>query len=200
MLSWCNNRFNICSFLDNHHYRLPGNSYECLAGCGEISILQINAGTSLEQLQQWLQQNEGQWRFGHLGYDLKTEIENLPSLHENKTGFADLCFFVPQYILQLSEKELKIGSVNNDQDQIFAEIKAQVFPNEKQKPALQIQERISKEKYIDAIEAVRKHILRGDCYELNYCMEFFCRRCATRSAALLSITYNHFSKSILCFL
>jgi para-aminobenzoate synthetase component 1 len=26
---------------------------------------------------------------------------------------------------------------------------------------------------MDAIETIRKHILRGDCYELNYCMEFF---------------------------
>jgi para-aminobenzoate synthetase component 1 len=173
MLSWCNNRFNICSFLDNHHYRLPGNSYECLVGCGEISILQLNAGTALEQLQQWLQQYAGEWRFGHLGYDLKSEIDNLPSLHENKTGFTDLCFFIPQYVLQLSETELKIGSVANDQDEVFAAIKAHTLPNGEVKQALQIQERISKQQYIDAIETIRKHILRGDCYELNYCMEFF---------------------------
>ena len=173
MLSWCNNRFNICSFLDNHHYRLPGNSYECLVGCGEISILQLNAGTALEQLKQWLQQYAGEWRFGHLGYDLKSEIDNLPSLHENKTGFTDLCFFIPQYVLQLSETELKIGSVANDQDEVFAAIKAHTLPNGEVKQALQIQERISKQQYIDAIETIRKHILRGDCYELNYCMEFF---------------------------
>ncbi len=173
MLSWCNNRFNICSFLDNHHYRLPGNSYECLVGCGEISILQFNAGTALEQLQQWLQQHEDEWRFGHLGYDLKAEIDDLPSLHENKTGFSDLCFFVPRYVLQLSETELKIGSVANDQDEVFAAIKAHTLQNAEAKQALQIQERLSKEQYIDAIETVRKHILRGDCYELNYCMEFF---------------------------
>lgn len=173
MLSWCNSRFNICSFLDNHHYRLPGNSYECLIGCGEITVLQLNAGTALEQLQHWLQQHNGEWRFGHLGYDLKAEIDDLPSLHENKTGFNDLCFFVPQYVLQLSETELKIGSVANDQDEVFAAIKAHSFLNGEAKQALQIQERISKEQYIHAIETIRKHILRGDCYELNYCMEFF---------------------------
>lgn len=173
MLSWCNSRFNICSFLDNHHYRLPGNSYECLVGCGEIAMLQLNAGTALEQLQQWLQQHEDEWRFGHLGYDLKAEIENLPSIHENKTGFSDLCFFVPQYVLQLSETELKIGSVVHDQDEIFAAIKAETLLNAEAKQTLQIHERISKEQYIDAIETIRKHILRGDCYELNYCMEFF---------------------------
>lgn len=173
MLSWCNSRFNICSFLDNHHYRLPGNSYECLVGCGEISILQFNAGIALEQLRQWLQQHEDEWRFGHLGYDLKAEIDDLPSLHENKTGFSDLCFFVPQYVLQLSETELKIGSVANDHDEVFATIKAHTLQNAEAKQALQIKERLSKEQYIDVIETVRKHILRGDCYELNYCMEFF---------------------------
>jgi para-aminobenzoate synthetase component 1 len=173
MLSWCNNRFNICSFLDNHHYRLPGNSYECLIGCGEISVLQLNAGSALTQLQNWLHQNKGEWRFGHLSYDLKAEIEGLASLHANKTGFTDLCFFVPQYVLQLSETELKIGSVLNDHDSIFAAIKAQELPGTEKKQALHIQERISRTEYMDAIETIRKHILRGDCYELNYCMEFF---------------------------
>ncbi|TWI83718.1 para-aminobenzoate synthetase component 1 [Lacibacter cauensis] len=173
MLSWCNNRFNICSFLDNHHYRLPGNSYECLVGCGEVSLLQLNAGTALEQLQQWLQQHAEEWRFGHLGYDLKAEIDDLPSSHQNKTGFADLCFFVPQYVLQLSETELKIGSVNYDHDLVWQQIKTEVLQAAQTKQPLQVSERISKAQYIDAIETIRKHILRGDCYELNYCMEFF---------------------------
>ncbi|RXK58514.1 anthranilate synthase component I family protein [Lacibacter luteus] len=197
MLSWCNNRFNICSFLDNHHYRLPGNSYECLVGCGEISVLQLNAGTALEQLQQWLLQHEGEWRFGHLGYDLKTEIESLPSLHENKTGFSDLCFFVPEYVFQLSETELKIGSVNNDQDLIFHEIKAEQLSSTQTKQPLQIKERISKEVYVDTIETIRKHILRGDCYELNYCMEFFAENAVLDPLqcykALTTISPNPFS-------
>jgi para-aminobenzoate synthetase component 1 len=53
MLSWCN-RFNICAFLDNHHYRLPGHSYECLVGCGAVASVTANAGTALNELQLFL--------------------------------------------------------------------------------------------------------------------------------------------------
>jgi len=49
MLSWCN-RFNICAFLDNHHYQLPGHSYECLVGCGAVTSVAANAGTALQEL------------------------------------------------------------------------------------------------------------------------------------------------------
>ena len=35
------------------------------------------------------------------------------------------------------------------------------------------EQRFSKEKYIETIEKLRAHILRGDCYEINFCQEFF---------------------------
>ena len=34
-------------------------------------------------------------------------------------------------------------------------------------------QKISKEEYIKTIEQLRQHILRGDCYEINFCQEFF---------------------------
>ena len=36
-----------------------------------------------------------------------------------------------------------------------------------------IQNRISKEEYIQTVQQLRQHILRGDCYEINFCQEFF---------------------------
>ncbi|GAB3814073.1 hypothetical protein GCM10028895_06810 [Pontibacter rugosus] len=36
-----------------------------------------------------------------------------------------------------------------------------------------MQQRVSKEKYQQQVEQVRQHILEGDVYELNYCMEFY---------------------------
>ncbi len=32
------NRFNICAFLDNHQYQLPGHEMECLAGFGCVKV------------------------------------------------------------------------------------------------------------------------------------------------------------------
>ncbi len=44
---------------------------------------------------------------------------------------------------------------------------------ELQNDPINIQQRVSRKEYIDTIEQLKKHILRGDCYEINYCMEFF---------------------------
>ncbi|QNA46820.1 anthranilate synthase component I family protein [Lacibacter sediminis] len=196
MLSWCN-RFNICSFLDNHHYRLPGHSYECLIGCGVESSVTANAGTALQQLQQWLHLQQGNWCFGHLAYNLKDETEQLPSTHIDKIGFTDLLFFVPQYVFQLNEQELRIGSLTDDHETIWNEINAVEINSTVAANELQIKERVSKENYIETIEAVRRHILRGDCYELNYCMEFFAEDAVIDPlhsyAALTTISPNPFS-------
>ncbi|NCU05611.1 MAG: anthranilate synthase component I family protein [Chitinophagaceae bacterium] len=196
MLSWCN-RFNICSFLDNHHYRLPGNSYECLAGCGELSRLSVNTGTALSQLNNWLTEHTGEWIFGHLGYDLKTETEDVVSTHAHHTGFPDLCFFVPQYVFQLSETELKIGSIYNDQQEVMQQILGVVTTTVVDAPHIRIKEKLSREQYVETIEQIRQHILRGDCYELNYCMEFFAEQAVIDPLqcyrSLTSISPNPFS-------
>ena len=39
--------------------------------------------------------------------------------------------------------------------------------------AINIQQKISRNDYITTIEKLRDHILRGDCYEINFCQEFF---------------------------
>ncbi len=171
MLNWCN-RFNICSFLDNHHYQLPGHNYECLVGCGALSSVAANTGNALEDLQLFLDEHND-WCFGHLGYDLKNETEGLQSVHKDRIGFADLFFFIPQYVFQLSDKEISIGSLKEDHAEVFQQINHQIVASSLYKTQAQIKERISKEEYIKTIKTIQQNILRGDCYELNYCMEFF---------------------------
>ncbi len=172
MLSWCN-RFNISAFLDNHRYQLPGHSYECLVACGSISSVTANAGNALQQLQSWINLHQGDWMFGHLAYDLKNETEQLSQLKEDVIGFDDLTFFVPQYVFQLSETEIQIGSLQQDHATVFAAICAEEPNVQKQKKAVDLQQRVSKDQYISQINSIREHIIRGDCYELNYCMEFY---------------------------
>jgi para-aminobenzoate synthetase component 1 len=171
MLNWCN-RFNICAFLDNHQYQLPGHSYECLIGCGVVSSVKVNAGNAFNQLQQFLDE-QNDWCFGHFGYELKNETEQLQSKHIDQIGFADLHFFVPEYVFQLNEKELSIGSLKDDHALVFEEIKKQPVESPHQKNKIHIQERVSKKDYLKTIQSIQQHILRGDCYELNYCIEYF---------------------------
>src|SRR5690606_31084061 len=36
-----------------------------------------------------------------------------------------------------------------------------------------LQSRVARSEYIETIKKLKAHILRGDCYEINYCIEFF---------------------------
>ncbi|HTM93073.1 MAG TPA: anthranilate synthase component I family protein, partial [Flavisolibacter sp.] len=40
-------------------------------------------------------------------------------------------------------------------------------------PHISIQQKLSKEEYIQTIRQLQQHIVRGDCYEINFCQEFF---------------------------
>jgi len=112
------------------------------------------------------------WLFGHLGYDLKNEIEGLQSGHPDKLGFPDIFFFEPTIIIRLSEKEMSIES-DGGAGKIFEEIMQSDETNPVQNEPVRIQQRVSKQEYLETIGQLKKHILRGDCYEINYCMEFF---------------------------
>jgi len=172
MLSWVN-QFNICCFLDNQNYHLPHHSLECMAAAGAVQTLVAAAGTAFEQLQQLYTQN-GDWLFGHLSYDLKNETEDLASHNTDHIGFPDLCFFVPEVILQLSGHELQIGAFDTRHETIFHEICAMELLTETGPLApTSINNRISRDEYIRIIQQLQQHILRGDCYEINFCQEFF---------------------------
>src|SRR6187399_2408753 len=170
MLSWAN-RFSIFSFLDNHSYQTNYHSIECLLAVGNKDSFIANAGNTLNDLQNFLNKNP-RWLFGHLGYDLKNEIGSVTSSYKSRNAFPDIFFFEPMIIIRLSEKEMEI-ECDDDAGKIFKEIMRNDEGLELQNEPINIQQRVSRKEYIDTIEQLKKHILRGDCYEINYCMEFF---------------------------
>lgn len=171
MLSWAN-QFNICSFLDNHQYQSDASSIECLVACGAVDQIPANAG--LAQLESFLKQHHGKWIFGHIAYDIKNQVELLHSNHPDHIVFPDLFFFVPSIVLLLRKDEVQIIT-NDDSDAslIYHEIKTTKPLEVIKQSSVHIQSRMDRAAYISTIEQLKNHILRGDCYEINYCQEFF---------------------------
>ncbi len=118
VLNWAQ-QFDTFSFLDNHQYQIEPHSMECLLAAGVRRQLKADAGNALEQLQKFIDDKKS-WLFGHLGYDLKNEIENLSSSKESGIQFPDLFFFEPEIIIRLAEKEILIEAENPDA--VFAAI------------------------------------------------------------------------------
>jgi para-aminobenzoate synthetase component 1 len=171
MLNWAN-RFNICCFLDNHQYSSQHQAIECLAAAGAVEIFSPKENI-LAQLNAF-NQTHNDWLFGHIGYDLKNETAPLHSQHEDNIGFPELFFFQPETVLQLKNNTLTISSLNEDPAIIFKQITQESsFSFDHEQWRINIQQKISRNDYIATIEKLRNHILRGDCYEINFCQEFF---------------------------
>jgi para-aminobenzoate synthetase component 1 len=166
------NRFNTFSFLDNHGYNIPPHTMECLVACGAKRILKLSAGTALSTLQAFIDAHNC-WLFGHLGYELKNEMEPLTSSHPDPIGFPDLFFFEPAILLRLSENELSIEA--DDPSTVYRDImeSGNLSSSDNGNDIKEIRSRIDRNEYISIINRLKQHILRGDCYEINYCLEFF---------------------------
>jgi para-aminobenzoate synthetase component I len=172
VLNWTQ-QFSTFCFLDNHQYHIAPHTTECLLAAGAKRIIKTQAGRALKDLQQFRDQHKG-WLFGHLAYDLKNEIEKLPAAGEDLIGFADLFFFEPLIVIRLSEQEMFIEA--EDPVSVFQAIDATMPAIQSEGKPVAIQQRLQKDEYMQVIRQLQQHILRGDCYEINFCQEFFAEK------------------------
>ena len=194
MLNWAN-RFNICCFLDNHQYASPFQSVECLVGVGAVSI--FTAGDDiLNRLHDFCEQDKD-WLFGHLNYDLKNTIEPLQSNHPDSIGFPVAFFFQPEIVLQLKDDTCSISSLTKDPKSILAEIQNSSWTMDHGPWTITVQPRITQQEYTAIIQQLLHHIHRGDCYEINFCQEFYAKNVEADPlglySRLTSISPNPFS-------
>lgn len=171
MLNWVK-PFNIFCLLDNHQYHFEEPAFECLMAAGSKRSFESAAGNTFSQLKVFYNE-EKDWLFGHFSYDLKNEMEQLVSMNFDGIGFPDCHFFVPEIVLQLSNEQLTIFC-EEDAESIYAAIEAtSPVIEEANSPSLSIQNRITPTDYLSIVRKLQQHILRGDCYEINFCQEFY---------------------------
>jgi para-aminobenzoate synthetase component 1 len=170
MLNWVK-PFNIFCLLDNREYNFTDPAFECLLAAGSKDNIEMQAGNAFDSLKEFSDKHEG-WLFGHFGYDLKNEVEKLTSTNNDGIGFPDMHFFVPEIVLQLNKNKVIIHS-DEDPILIFNAIESSSSAQLKNHVSFSIQNRITEIDYIAYVKKILQHILRGDCYELNFCQEFY---------------------------
>ena len=163
-------RFNICCLLDSHEY--SSSIYECLLGVGSIEMVEGVEGTALASLEKFRLAHHD-WIFGHLSYELKNEIELLDSAFPPGIGFPALFFFVPRVVVILRTNQVLIGSFENDHDEIFYALSSGISIEFSVSEMIALKSRFSEAEYIETVVKLKSHILRGDCYEINFCQEFY---------------------------
>ncbi len=113
--------------------------------------------------------HQGEWLFGHLGYDLKNEVEALESRNPDRLSFPEMAFFKAEHLLIFEGDTVEIKSSDPT---LFQTIEDFTFlPSSSQFGT--IRGSMSKQEYLKTAQRLRDHIEEGDCYEINLCQEFF---------------------------
>lgn len=111
----------------------------------------------LEDLDNFLDKHKSVPVLGFLNYNLKNNFEKLTTRKPQTIPFADSFFFVPQ--------------------QVFKGDNLSIFHHDdltpKKTQSLAVKCRTSREEYLSNVEKIKQHILDGDVYEINYCIEFY---------------------------
>lgn len=173
LLLW-SNPFREVVFLDSNDYHQSYSNYDCVLAVDALTSIKTDYEKAFEDLHQYQSQTKD-WLFGYLSYDLKNDVEELHSNNYDGLEFPDMYFFQPKKLFLLKGNQLEILYLRMCDDEIdedFNEInQCSVFSN--QSSEIKIEQRISKESYIDKVNKMLEHIHRGDIYEANFCMEFY---------------------------
>ncbi|RZK54639.1 MAG: anthranilate synthase component I family protein [Pedobacter sp.] len=161
--------FDACCCLDSNNYADPYSQYDCIIAFGVAKQITADAGQAFSKLKSFYEANKT-WMFGLFSYELKAETDDLKTSKTDQLNFPDLFFFVPQYLIALKGENVHV--VIGDEE-ILKNIEELELDNVNPHSAIKIEQKLTKETYVDVINSLQKHIARGDIYEINFCQEFF---------------------------
>jgi para-aminobenzoate synthetase component 1 len=163
IVTWANG-FAVCAVLDSCNYGLPHFRYEFIAGVGvntSVCDAHLSLLTDFEA-------RTDDWIFGHYGFDTAQHA----SQKFSGSDFSESFFFIPEVVLEISNDTLHVGVLSGNADKIAAEI-FDTRLKESFKCKADFKAAISKDVFIASVAALQRHIRRGDCYEINFCQEFY---------------------------
>lgn len=174
LLLWAQ-QFREVVFLDSNEYNQNYTSYDAVLAVDALTSVKTDYHRAFEDLNVY-QQTTKDWLFGYLSYDLKNDTENLQSDNYDGLQFPDLFFFQPKKLFLLKDDKLEIAYLNMCDDELDEDVKEildwKVTETESVNE-IAIQQRISREGYLEKVGKMLEHIHLGDIYEANFCMEFY---------------------------
>lgn len=183
MLNWAD-RFNIFCLLHSDAGNYDDGFPELFA-VGSTRALKLDAKEKpFDKLNQFIVKKPS-WLFGHINYEINTGIT--PRFPDTQ-GFPQGFFFEPQYLFKLNADGVEVLIGKEGARKIAAEIEAMEVVEALPPAVSGVQSRISREQYLTALQALKGHLKRGDCYEINYCQEFFARTTADPIGLFFALT------------
>ena len=114
------------------------------------------------------------WLFGFFSYEYNATWEQVTPTNPAFLSVPLLQFFKPKKVWLLKGDVLTALYLDADNPTVdFEHIINRVVEDEPTLTAIDLSPRISKDIYLHHANALKQHILRGDIYEVNYCMEWY---------------------------
>ena len=80
---------------------------------------------------------------------------------------------MPEIVLQVQQDSIRIGVLRGDPEDIWEQIRGVSVSDALALGPVVFQPRFTRDDYLSTIAALQRHILLGDCYEINFCQEFY---------------------------
>jgi para-aminobenzoate synthetase component 1 len=174
LVAWAQ-QFREITFLDSNSFSDEFSSFDGVLAVDAFTSVKTDYHNAFEDLKQY-QQTSKDWLFGYLSYDLKNDVEQLQSNNYDGLDFPDVYFFQPKKLFLLKGNQLEIQYLNMCDDEVeddFEEINNFVLNGDVTSSTVSVQQRITKQNYLEKVAKLLEHIHHGDIYEANFCMEFF---------------------------
>lgn len=189
LLLW-SQQFEDVLWLDSNDFPRDYTSYDVILAVDAFTSLRTDFHGAFDNLKEY-QSITKDWLFGYLTYDLKNDVEDLSSNNHDGLEFPDLYFFQPKKLFLMKGNQMEthyLQVVDNEFRQDLRDIKKMKEPKYKGKnDSVKIKLRIHKDEYFEKLDAMLKHIHRGDIYEANFCQEFYSEDTLIHPL----LTYNH---------
>ncbi|MCK0132345.1 aminodeoxychorismate synthase component I [Flavobacteriaceae bacterium F08102] len=167
-------------WLDSNNYPQQYGSFEAVLAVDAASSLRTDSTDAFEALKAY-HTKINDYIFGYLSYDLKNDTEKLSSKNQDGLQFPDLYFFQPKKLFFISKDAVEVHYMNTCASEIKSDLNAihqidlttHTGEENKENHPVKIKKRISKSTYLNQLNKLQAHILRGDIYEVNFCQEFY---------------------------
>ena len=193
LLTWAQ-QFREVVFLDSNDYPQKYSNYDCILAADAFTSITTDYHNAFEDLKQY-QQTSKDWIFGYLSYDLKNDTEELNSSNYDGLQFPDLFFFQPKKLFLLKNDQLEIQYLNMCDDEVEEDLDSilntLISTSENSNP-IEIQQRISKDFYLEKVNKMLEYINKGDIYEANFCQQLTATK---KQLDVVSLFYQQSLKS-----
>ena len=157
------------AWYDSNDYPYQNNDFDAILA---LEAFEENSWlTSEKELQSALGTD---WFFGFFSYEYNTVWERVTPTNPSFLSVPQLQFFRPKKLWLLKGNTLTALYLESDNSITdFSRIINTEISSDTSLTSINLTPRITKDVYLQHANALKKHIMRGDIYEVNYCMEWY---------------------------